>query len=168
LGLVTVLAFGLITTEIGLAAIIGAFTAGLVVGQTHFARRLREHVSLIGGSFFIPIFFVTIGMRFDANAFVSVSSFAVVLVMVAIIGKIVGCSLGAKVSKFGGRESFAVGIAMMPRAGVELILIKLGLNHGIIGADIASAILVMVIITTLITPPSLWKALKMAKDKKEV
>jgi len=168
LGLITVLAFGLITTEIGLAAIIGAFTAGLVVGQTHFARRLGEHVSLIGGSFFIPIFFVTIGMRFDVNAFVSVSSFVVVLVIVAIIGKIVGCSLGAKVSKFGSRESFAVGIAMMPRAGVELILIKLGLDHGIIGADIASAILVMVIITTLITPPSLWKALKMIKHKKEV
>ena len=166
LGLVTVLAFGLITTEIGLAAIIGAFTAGLVVGQTHFARRLREHVSLIGGSFFIPIFFVTIGMRFDVNAFMSVSSFVVVLVMVAIIGKIVGCGLGAKLSKFSNRESFAVGVAMMPRAGVELILIKLGLDHDIIGADIASAILVMVIITTIITPPSLWKALKIIKRRK--
>jgi len=168
LGLVTVLAFGLITTEIGLAAIIGAFIAGLVIGQTHFARRLREHISLIGGGFFIPIFFVWIGMNFDFGAFTTVGTFAAVLVIVAIIGKIVGCSLGAKVSKFGGRESFAVGIAMMPRAGVELILIKLGLDHGIIGADIASAILVMVIITTLITPPSLWKALKMIKNKKEV
>ncbi len=168
LGLVTVLAFGLITTEIGLAAIIGAFIAGLVIGQTHFARRLREHISLIGGGFFIPIFFVWIGMNFDFGAFTTVGTFAAVLVIVAIIGKVVGCSLGAKVSKFGGRESFAVGIAMMPRAGVELILIKLGLDHGIIGADIASAILVMVIITTLITPPSLWKALKMIKNKKEV
>lgn len=167
LGLITVLIFGLITQEIGLAAIIGAFVAGLVVGQSHYARRLREHVSLIGGSFFIPIFFVTIGMSFDASAFTSVGWFAVVLVTVAIIGKVVGCGLGAKASKFSSRESFAVGIAMIPRAGVELILLKLGLDYGIIGADIASAILVMVLITTLVTPPALGKALKMIKTKRD-
>lgn len=168
LGLVVVLAFSLITTEIGLAGIIGAFIAGLVIGQTHFAKRLREYVSLIGGGFFIPIFFVTIGMTFNLGAFTTVCPFAAVLVVVAIIGKVVGCGLGAKVSKCSGGESFAVGIAMMPRAGVELILIKLGLDHGIISADIASAILVMVMITTLITPPSLWRALKMIKNKNKV
>lgn len=168
LGLVIVLAFVLISEEIGITAIIGAFIAGLVVGQTHFARGLRPHVSLIGGAFFIPIFFVWMGMSFDVSAFATVSSFALVLVIVAIVGKVVGCGAGALAAKLGGKESLAVGIAMMPRAGVELILVKLGLDHDIIGADIASAILVMVIITTLITPPSLWKALKMAKHKKEV
>ena len=173
LGLILVLAFGLITEEIGLTSIIGAFIAGLIIGQTHFARGLRPHVSLIGGSFFIPIFFVTIGMSFDISAFTSVSSFAVVLVIVAIIGKVVGCGAGARVAKFSSTESFAVGVAMMPRAGVELVLLKLGLEHNIIGpgtagAGIESAILVMVIITTLITPPALWKALKMARTKKEV
>ncbi len=168
LGLIIVLVFGLVTQGIGLAAIIGAFVAGLVVGQSHYARRLREHISLIGGSFFIPIFFVTIGMSFDASAFTTVGLFAVVLVCVAVIGKVVGCGIGAKASKFSGRESLAVGVAMIPRAGVELILLKLGLDHGIIGVDIASAILVMVLITTLITPPSLWKALKIIKKQKEV
>jgi len=168
LGLVIVLAFVLISEELGITAIIGAFIAGLVVGQTHFARGLRPHVSLIGGAFFIPIFFVWMGMSFDVSAFVTVGWFALVLVIVAIVGKVVGCGAGALAAKLGGKESLAVGIAMMPRAGVELILVKLGLDHGIIGADIASAILVMVIITTLITPPSLWKALKMAKYKKEV
>lgn len=168
LGLVIVLAFVLISEELGITAIIGAFIAGLVVGQTHFARGLRPHVSLIGGAFFIPIFFVWMGMSFDVSAFVTVGWFALVLVIVAIVGKVVGCGAGALAAKLSGKESFAVGIAMMPRAGVELILVKLGLDHGIIGADIASAILVMVIITTLITPPSLWKALKMTKHKKEI
>ncbi len=168
LGLVIVLTFGLITMEIGMASIIGAFIAGLVVGQTHFARRLREHVSLIGGGFFIPIFFVTMGMSFDVGAFTSVGWFAVVLVIVAIIGKIVGCGLGAKALKFSSRESFTVGIAMIPRAGVELILLKFGLDYGIIGTDITSAILVMVLITTLIMPPALWKALKMIKSKRRL
>lgn len=166
LGLIVVLVFGLVTQGIGLAAIIGAFVAGLVVGQSHYARRLREHVSLIGGSFFIPIFFVTMGMNFNLGALASVGIFGAALVAVAIIGKVVGCGLGAKASKFSGSESFVVGIAMIPRAGVELVLLKLGLDHGIIGADIASAILVMVLVTTLVTPPALWKALKMVKPKK--
>lgn len=172
-GLIAVLAFALITQGIGLAAIIGAFVAGLVVGQSHYARRLREHVSLVGGSFFIPIFFVTVGMNFNLGAFTSVGLFGVALVGVAIIGKVVGCGIGAKASKFSGRESFAVGVAMIPRAGVELVLLKLGIDYAIIGpgtpgAGIESAILLMVLITTLITPLSLWKVLKTIKNKKEV
>jgi len=168
LGLVIVLAFVLISEELGITAIIGAFIAGLVVGQTHFARGLRPHVSLIGGAFFIPIFFVWMGMSFDVSAFATVGWFALVLVIVAIVGKVVGCGAGALAAKLGGKESLAVGVAMIPRAEVALVLVKLGLDYKLIGADIASAILVMVIITTLITPPSLWKALKMAKHKKEV
>ncbi len=177
LGLVIVLLFGLVTKEIGLAAIIGAFVAGLVIGQTHFARRLREHVSLIGGSFFIPIFFVWMGMSFDVNAFTSVGSFVIVLIIVAIIGKLVGCSFGAKVSKFSNRESLATGVAMIARAEVALIIAKLMLDFseghpGIIPFDVASsvasAILVMVIVTTLVTPPALWKALKGVRSKNKV
>jgi Kef-type K+ transport system membrane component KefB len=168
LGLLIVFAFALISQEIGITAIIGAFIAGLVVGQTHFARSLRPHVSLIGGAFFIPIFFVWMGTRFDVSAFMTVGWFALALVLVAIVGKVAGCGAGARAAKFSNEESFAVGVAMMPRAGVELILVKLGLDYGLIGSDIASAILVMVVITTLITPPALWKALRMVKTRKEV
>ncbi len=162
LGLIVVLLFGLVTQEIGMAAIIGAFVAGLIIGQSHYARRLREHISLIGGGFFIPIFFVTMGMNLDIGVFTSVNigAFAVALVIVAIAGKIIGCGLGARISKFSGRESLAVGVAMIPRAGVELVLIKLGLDHGIIGTDVASAILLVVMTTVLIAPTALWKALK--------
>lgn len=168
LGLIVVLLFGLITEEIGLASIVGAFVAGLVVGQSRLAAEVREHVSLIGGAFFIPIFFVFMGTKFDVRAFLTIGLFAVVLLIVAIIGKIVGCGGGAKISKFSRRESFAVGIAMIPRAGVELILLKFALDYKIIGSNIASAILIMIIVTTLITPPLLVKALKMIrKEKKE-
>jgi Kef-type K+ transport system membrane component KefB len=166
LGLVIVLVFGLISEEIGLSAIVGAFIAGVIAGHTHFVRRLREYVSLIGGGFFIPIFFVTVGMGFNIHEFAHVGTFAVVVIIVAIVGKIVGCGLGARASKFSGKESFAVGVAMIPRAGVELILIKLGLEGGLITPDIASALMMMVIVTTLITPPLLLKTLKMAKIKK--
>ncbi|KUO41550.1 MAG: hypothetical protein AVW06_01025 [Hadesarchaea archaeon DG-33-1] len=162
LGFVIVLAFGLISEEIGLSAIVGAFIAGLVVGQTHLVRRLRRSVSLIGGSFFIPIFFVTVGMGFDIHEFANVGTFAAAVVIVAIVGKIVGCALGAKASKFSGKESFAVGVAMIPRAEVVLVLTKFGLEHQFIGADIASTLLVMIITTSLLTPLLLLKALKRA------
>ena len=80
--------------------------------------------------------------------------------IVAIIGKLIGCGLGAKLAKFDNRESIATGVAMIPRAGVELILIKLGLDYKIITQEISSAIVIMVIITTIITPPALLRVLR--------
>ena len=160
LGVIIALLFSLIAETIGLSIIIGAFIAGVVLGQLSFFRGLKDFVTLIGGGFFIPVFFVTVGMTFDFQAFLSIGGFTGALVIVAIIGKLVGCSLGAKLTKFDNRESIATGVAMIPRAGVELILVKLGLDYGIINKDIASSILIMVIITTLITPPMLAKVLR--------
>jgi len=160
MGVVAALLFSLVAENIGLSLIIGAFIAGIVLGQLSFFRGLQDYVSLIGGGFFIPVFFITVGMTFDFNAFLSIGGFAGVLLIVAIVGKLVGCSLGAKLTKFDNRESIATGVAMIPRAGIELILVKLGLDYEIINTEIASAILIMVIITTLITPPALVKVLR--------
>ena len=159
-GVVVALLFSMIAENIGLSIIIGAFIAGMILGQLSFFTRLQDYVSLIGGGFFIPVFFVTVGMTFDFNAFLSMGGFAGVLLIVAISGKLIACSLGAKLTKFGNRESIAAGVAMIPRAGVELILVKIGLDYKIITTEIASAILIMVIITTLITPPALIKVLR--------
>ena len=159
-GIMIALLFSIVAEKIGLSIIIGSFIAGLVLGQMIFFKELKNYVSLIGGGFFIPVFFVTVGMTFDFNAFLSMGMFAGVLLMVAIIGKLVGCSLGAKLRNFDNRESIAVGVAMIPRAGVELILVKLGLDYGIIDTEIASAILIMVVITTFISPPLLARILK--------
>ena len=160
MGVVVALLFSLFAEYIGLSVIIGAFIAGIVLGQLSFFRGLRDYISLIGGGFFIPVFFVTVGMNFDFIAFLSISGFAGVLLIVAIIGKLFGCGLGAKLTKFDNQESIATGVAMIPRAGVELILVKLGLDYNIITKEIATAILIMVIITTLITPPALAKVLR--------
>ena len=160
LSFVVVLMFSFIAENIGLSIIIGAFIAGVVLGQLSFFRGLKDFVSLIGGGFFIPVFFVNVGMTFDFNAFLSMGGFAGVLLIVAILGKLIGCGIGAKLAKFDNRESIATGVAMIPRAGVELILIKLAYDYKIIDQEIVSAILIMVIVTTLITPPLLLKILK--------
>ncbi|KXA91739.1 hypothetical protein AKJ57_00195 [candidate division MSBL1 archaeon SCGC-AAA259A05] len=159
-GLIILLSFALITEEIGLAAVIGAFVAGLVTGQTRFVGPLTESVSLVGRGFFIPIFFVSTGMKFDLNEFTSIGFFAVVLVTLAIAGKIMGCGLGAKLFGFNNRESLAAGVAMVPRAEVALIIARFGLGNGVLDPDVFSTILVMVIVTTLLTPPVLWRILK--------
>ena len=160
MGIVIALIFSLVAENIGLSIIIGAFIAGIVLGQLSFFKGLKGYISLIGGGFFIPVFFVTVGMTFNLNAFLSLGVFAGVLLIVAIVGKLAGGYLGAKLTKFDNRESIGVGVAMIPRAGIELILIKLGLDYGIINTEIASAILIMVIITTLISSPVLAKILR--------
>jgi Kef-type K+ transport system membrane component KefB len=160
MGVIIALLFSLIAENIGLSVIIGAFIAGIILGQLSFFRELKDYISLIGGGFFIPVFFVTVGMTFDINAFFVMGGFAIVLLIVAIIGKLIGCGIGAKLTKFDNRDSLATGVAMIPRAGIELILVKLGRDFNIITTEIASAILIMVIVTTLITPPALLKVLK--------
>lgn len=160
IGVVIALIFSFIAENIGLSIILGAFIAGIILGQLSFFTRLKDYVSLIGSGFFIPVFFVTVGMAFNFESFLSMGLFAGVLLLAAIFGKLIGCGIGAKIAKFDNRESIATGVAMIPRAGIELILVKIGLDYKIINTEIASAILIMVIITTLITPPILLKLLK--------
>lgn len=165
LALIIIFAFGLIAEEIGLEMIIGSFLAGLILGQSYFARDILEQISIFGEAFFIPIFFVTMGVGFDLHAMASLGAFAIVLVLMAIIGKLVGCSIGAKISGFNARDSLAIGIAMIPRAEMALIVSSVGLRYGIINQDIVSTIMIMVVVTTLVTPPMLKASLHRARVK---
>ncbi len=159
-GLVILLAFAMITEQMGLAGVIGAFVAGLVTGQTGYSRQLSKSVSLIGRGFFIPIFFVTVGMKFDLGSFTSIGLFAIILAVLGIGGKILGSGLAAKISNFTNKESIATGVAMVPRAEVALIIAHFGVRNDVFGSEILSAIVLLVLISTLITPPLLWRVLK--------
>jgi len=159
-GIIVLLSFGLITQSLGLVPAIGAFVAGVLVGQTKTSNALAGSVSLIGEGFFIPIFFVHLGMSFKLGALTSVSLFAGVLIVLAIVGKVLGSGLGAKISNLSNKESLATGIAMVPRAEIALIIANFGLERGVITPEISSTILIMVIITTVVTPTPLWKVLK--------
>lgn len=159
-GLVILLAFAMITEQMGLAGVIGAFVAGLVTGQTGYSRQLSKSVSLIGRGFFIPIFFVTVGMKFDLGSFTSIGLFAIILAGLGIGGKILGSGLAAKISNFTNKESIATGVAMVPRAEVALIIAHFGVRNDVFGSEILSAVVLLVLISTLITPPLLWRVLK--------
>jgi Kef-type K+ transport system membrane component KefB len=163
-GLVFCFILSWLAGKLGLAPIVGAFAAGLILEDAHYGdlknkekHTLEELIHPIS-SFLVPVFFVLMGMRTDLSAFLqlSVTGLALALTIVAIIGKL-ACSLAVTVK---GVDRLSVGIGMIPRGEVGLIFANIGLGLSIAGENIVSkatfsALVVMVIITTLITPPAL-------------
>ncbi|HJQ97042.1 MAG TPA: cation:proton antiporter [Candidatus Polarisedimenticolaceae bacterium] len=157
---------------IGLAPIVGAFAAGLILEDVHFKELrekgehpLEESIHPIS-AFLVPIFFVLMGMHTDLRAFAdaSVLALAAALTLAAIVGK-QACSLGVA----GGADRLSVGIGMIPRGEVGLIFASMGLalsvrGEPLVDAAIYSAIVIMVIVTTLVTPPALkWSLARRRK-----
>lgn len=156
-----VLAYG--ASVIGLAPIVGAYAAGLILEDVHFrsfATRHGELEELIQplSTLLVPVFFVVTGMRVDLTAFarLDVLGLAAALTAAAIVGKQL-CAVGA----FGGSlNRLAVGIGMIPRGEVGLIFANIGLGlriggQPVVDSAIFSAIVIMVMVTTMATPPAL-------------
>lgn len=154
--------FSYIATLVGLAPIVGAFAAGLVLEPAHFKgfQEKRELENLLQPilAFLVPVFFVLMGLRVDLTTFAdpSILGLALLLTLVAIIGKQV-CSLGVTKK---GVNRLAVGVGMVPRGEVGLIFANIGLTlfingEQVISPAIFSAVVFMVVVTTLIAPPLL-------------
>ncbi len=162
-----------LASAVGLAPIVGAFAAGLVLENSHFEGFLRRGERSLGkdvqpiSSFLTPVFFVLMGMHTDLGTFAEpgVVGLAAALTVAAIVGKQV-CSAGA----FGaGIDRLSVGIGMIPRGEVGLIFANIGRALSIEGERIISpatysAVVVMVIVTTMVTPPALKWSLARGKD----
>lgn len=154
------LVLAVMAERIGLSAIVGAFAAGVILAQSKhhefIMNRVTSHADI-----FVGIFFVTMGIIVDVKTLLQpdILILAAVIVGVAIIGKIISGlgALGKKVKKI------AIGIGMIPRGEVGLIFASLGLLNGVISPSIYSAIVVMVLVTTFITPP----LLKLAMGRRE-
>lgn len=140
----------------GIAGIIGAFVAGILIGQTVRSKKITNDVKTIGYGFFIPLFFVWVGSKVNVSVFISIGLFAITIIVVSIIGKIVGCGLGAKIAGLTNRESLQVGVGMIPRMELSLIIVTSFIAHGILTGHVADQILattiILTIVTTLITP----------------
>lgn len=148
----------------GVAMIVGAFLAGVLIGRTSAKHDLEEKFHVIVYSFFVPIFFVSIGLilnvrTVEANAWF----FAIAVVIVAILSKIIGCGLGAKLGGFNNKESFRLGLGMVSRGEVGLIVASVGITQGIITDQVYAAVVVMVLATTLFTPFALKWAFRQEK-----
>jgi Kef-type K+ transport system membrane component KefB len=139
-----------------MAAITGTFIAGLMFARTPHKEQIEIGLHILAYSFFVPIFFISIGINVNLRDVQSSAIFLMaVLTLVAIIGKIAGAGLGARLAKYSALESLQLGIGMVSRGEVGLILANLGLQNGLLNQDHFSAIIGMILITTLITPPLL-------------
>lgn len=143
----------------GVAAITGAYLFGALISRTGYKSRISERVEIVAYSFFIPIFFVSIGLQanmrtFDSSALI----FALVFVAFAVATKVVGCGLTSRLMGFNWRQSLQVGIGMIPRAEVALVIASLALSTGVINQGMFSSVVLLVVVTTLITPPLLKAA----------
>lgn len=166
-----------VAAKVGLAPIVGAFAAGLVLDEVHYKpkrarteRGLNELLQPVS-AVLVPVFFVLMGLKLDLRIFarVDILWFALVLTLAAIAGKQL-CSLGVLER---GASRLAIGLGMIPRGEVGLIFVGIGatlmmantsgINEPVIGPETFGAVVIMVIVTTLVTPPALKWALERRK-----
>jgi len=137
------------------AAITGAYVAGVLIAQTRFKQDVDRGIHPLTYSLFVPMFFISIGLEANARDLGPRALFTIVLVLVAIVAKMIGSGVFARLFGFSAGESVRVGIGMISRGEVGLIVAGYGLAHGIIGPDVFSASVLMVLATTIVTPPLL-------------
>lgn len=153
-----------IAAQIGLAAIIGAFLAGMVVAETRDRHNFEQEVAPLY-AFFPPFFFVFIGLNVDLGALADIGVLAALagITLLAVITKFLPAWLASR--SLGARESLVVGVGMVPRGEVGIIVAGIGSTAGVITGSLFAVIVGMSIVTTLIVPPVLRSLLGATPDE---
>ncbi len=140
----------------GVADITGAYIAGILLGGTlSETPYVESKVDQMGYLIFSPIFFAFIGMsniQYFAQIDLKFLGFGLAFVAAGLLGKLIGCGLGAKVCKFSLRDSFRVGVGMMVRAEVVLICTERGVAAGLVDAKIYPFVIVIILVSSILTP----------------
>lgn len=149
--------FAFLASLVGLAPIVGAFAAGLVLANTNQFKTIEHNLKPVS-DFFTPIFFIMVGAAVDVSVFnpfvsenIPIMLIALILFVVAVIGKFVS---GYAIFQKGIKKS-VVGVGMIPRGEVGLIFAQVGLSYKVFDSKLFSAVTVMVMLTTFIAPPLL-------------
>lgn len=145
----------------GVADITGAFIGGLIISSTPRSKYLSTRFETLSYIMLSPIFFASIGISVVLPKMsVQIVIFAVVLLVIAILSKIIGCGLGAKLCKYTNREAVQIGVGMVSRGEVALIVANKGQAVGLLSSSLVGPIIIMVVITTIIAPILLEFAFK--------
>ena len=159
-GITTAIFFGGagIAALVGLSPIVGAFAIGMAVASTRLIKQVEEYVHKLQ-IIFAPLFFAIIGAQVDLRGInLEVLLIAGILVFIAIVTKLLGCGLPSLIFLKDKSKSMRVGIGMISRGEVGLIVAGIGATSGVLSRDVYTAIIVMVAVTTIITPIWLKKA----------
>lgn len=146
------------------AAITGSYIAGVLFARTKFKEKIDESIHPITYSMFVPVFFVSIGLRANGRELGGEVLLTILIVFVAIVAKVLGCAIGARAAGFSSIESTRVGVGMISRGEVGLIVASVGLTYGIIEQDLFSMMIIMVLVTTMITPLLLRRVFPKIKE----
>lgn len=159
-GIILALLYAAGAELMGMAGIVGAYLAGLMMSTSNFQTEIFEGVENVGYAFFIPFFFVNIGVTADVRGLTGdMVMFTVIALVIAALTKVVGCGIGAYVSGLTFNESLNVGIGMIARGEVALIVANIGLTSGLITESLFTSMVIVAIATTVITPPMLRKSM---------
>jgi len=159
-GITTAIFFGGagIAALVGLSPIVGAFAIGMAVASTRLIKQVEEYVHKLQ-IIFAPLFFAIIGAQVDLRGInLDVLLIAGILVFIAIVTKLLGCGLPSIIFLKDKSKAMKVGIGMISRGEVGLIVAGIGATSGVLSGDVYTAIIVMVAVTTIITPIWLKKA----------
>ncbi|MEA1984867.1 MAG: cation:proton antiporter [Euryarchaeota archaeon] len=138
----------------GLHAVIGAFVGGVLLSDIPLAKieNVQSKVSGVAYGIFVPIFFAYIGLSIDPATLHSIGMFTVLVVLMALLGKLLGGFAGARMIGFDNHDSLIFGTGLMARAGVELVVISIGREMGIVTDEMFSAIVLMVAVSLFVSP----------------
>lgn len=153
--LVICFGFSYFADLMGMAGIIGSFAAGIAISQTSFKHIVEKKVEPIAYSIFVPVFFVSVGLNVSFVGVGQQIGFLILLSLVAILSKWIGGGLGARLTGFNTQSSIAIGAGMISRGEVALIITATGLEAGLLQPQYFTSVIIMVILTTLVTPPLL-------------
>ncbi len=168
LSIVLALCLGLawLSTRFGLAAIIGAFLAGLIASETDQREQLEHQMKPLL-TLLTPFFFVMTGVKLDVRVFLNTDALIMLSIatLLAVVTKWLGAYLGSL--KLGHRSAMAVGIGMVPRGEVGVVVASLGLAAGVFSAEVYAVIVAMSLLTSILTPPLLGWMLRRAPREED-
>lgn len=142
----------------GVADITGAYLLGLFLSGHNIKHEIYRKINVPSYIFFSPIFFASVGIKVNLEGMTgTIVAFSIVLLIIAILTKIIGCGLGAKICGFTGREAVQVGVGMVSRGEVALIVAQKGSEMGLLSDTLMPAVVLVVIATTIVTPIVLKK-----------
>ena len=167
-GIVTASFFGAsaIAAAVGLSPIVGAFSVGMAVASTKIIKRVEEYVDKLE-IIFAPLFFAIIGAQVNLTGVnLDVLYLSGIIIIVAIVSKLAGCGLPALMFLRNKSKAIKVGIGMISRGEVGLIVAGIGVTAGVLSSNIYTTVIIMVAITTLVTP--IWLKRAYSKEPPDV
>lgn len=159
--------FGAAFTQwIGVHAVFGAFLVGVAIGDSsHLREQTRSIIHQFVSFIFAPLFFASIGLKLNFAAHFD-AQLTLFVIVIACVGKIVGCGLGARWGGIARREAWAIGVAMNARGAMEVIVGLLALQNGLIGNRMFVSLVAMAMATSLMSGPLIRKILRLKKPRR--